>query len=86
MNVFVVNFTVEGEQDPRLKLVPVGARLVNSSWDGLLMTSAAVNFLEHHVEKVCSPIGEGRICPVTIEHGVNRSCDGARCDLCFVPN
>jgi hypothetical protein len=81
----VINFTLEGETDARRDWVPAGARVVASAWDGQLVASAAVNFLEHHVEKVRTSTGAGVICPVTADHGSITSCDGARCQLCFVP-
>lgn len=79
-----INFTLESEEDPRRAWVPTGSRVVASAWDGRLSASAAVNFLEHHVEKVVKPAGTGAICPVTADHGSITSCDGARCQLCFV--
>lgn len=81
----VVNFTLEGDEDPRRAWVPVGSRVVASAWDGKLVESAAVNFLEHHVEKVLKSCGSGFVCPVTADHGSISSCDGAHCQLCFTP-
>jgi hypothetical protein len=80
-----VNFTLEGVDDTRRRFVPQGARIVNSAWDGRLDAAAAVNFLEHHVEKKASAVGDGHVCPVTANHDVIKSCDSARCDLCFRP-
>jgi hypothetical protein len=83
LDLMVVNFTVEGDVDPRRKLAPSGSRIVNSSWDGNIVSDVSVNFLEHHVEKTNAPKGTGHICPVTVDHLVTPSCDSARCDLCF---
>jgi hypothetical protein len=82
--VLTINFTLEGQTDPRLKLVPSGARIVSSAWDGVLNPDAAINFLEHHVEKAAHAVGRGNICPVTLNHDVTPSCDSARCQKCFV--
>jgi hypothetical protein len=82
--LLVVNFTVEGSSDKRLSYAPGGARLVNSSWDGVLNESAEINFLEHHVQDVRSGIGTGTVCPVTMHHKSTPSCDLARCEKCFV--
>jgi hypothetical protein len=81
----IVNFTVDGTADSRMRLRPRGARLVSSSWDGKLVEEAEINFLEHHVEKSATPSGQGQCCPVTLNHHVNPSCDSARCEKCFVP-
>lgn len=79
----IVNFTVESADDPRFKWIPSHARIVGSAWDGHVVQQASVNFLEHHVEKSASSVGNGHICPVTDKHEQLRSCDEARCDLCF---
>lgn len=84
-NLLVVNFTLEGAEDVRKKLVPSGARIVNSAWDGKINESAEVNFLEHHVEKSSIAKGAGSICPVTAHHKLTPSCDIARCEKCFAP-
>lgn len=81
----IVNFTVDGQDDPRVKMKPPGARLVSSSWDGKLVESAEVNFIEHHVEKSSIPTGVGQCCPVTLNHRLTPSCDSAHCQRCFVP-
>ena len=80
---FVLNFTIEGDHDKRRKYAPLNSRLVNSSWDGILSSEAEVNFLEHHVEKSTIPVGNGKVCPVTVNHITTPSCDSAKCDLCF---
>jgi hypothetical protein len=82
---FIVNFTVDGATDPRLRFRPAGARLVSSSWDGQVLPDADVNFLEHHVEKATAPMRSGNCCPVTLDHANTPSCDSAHCDRCFVP-
>jgi hypothetical protein len=85
LDLFVVNFTLEGTADVRSKYIPKGARVVNSSWDGLVNENAEVNFLEHHVEKSSASKGNGSICPVTANHKNTPSCDSAGCQKCFVP-
>ena len=81
--LLVVNFTVEGNSDPRFVWVPDHSRVVCSAWEGHLLKCAEVNFLEHHVDKSATPIGDGTVCPVTAQHGKIQSCDEAHCDLCF---
>lgn len=81
--IFNVNFTLEGAHDTRIRFAPPTARIVNSAWDGQLSPIAEVNFLEHHVEKNAQMRGEGHVCPVTVNHKELRSCDEAKCDLCF---
>ena len=83
-NVFVLNFTIEGHDDPRSKYRPSSARLVSSSWDGAICEEAEINFLEHHVEKFSAlKLGE-KICPVTANHSKTPTCDSARCEKCFI--
>jgi hypothetical protein len=82
-DLFVVNFSLDGEADRRSKFAPPRSRLVSSAWDGALHSSAEVNFLEHHVEKSASASGLGRVCPVTADHKTYPSCDIARCTKCF---
>lgn len=82
--VLVVNFTLEGRDDPRRRLVPPFARVVASAWGGETVPGADVNFLEHHASYgVRQPLGGGFVCPVTLHHGVVASCDEAGCDVCF---
>jgi hypothetical protein len=81
----IINFTLEGDHDPRASWAPPSARIVASAWDGHLSSIAEVNFLEHHVGEHQQPVGAGTVCPVTENHALTRSCDGARCQLCFVP-
>jgi len=83
-SVLITNFTIDGENDSRRHHRPEGARLVNSSWDGIVTDVAEINFIEHHVEKSSQPVGKGRCCPVTLSHTDTPSCDSARCDVCFV--
>jgi hypothetical protein len=82
-NLFVLNFTVDGSDDSRLPYAPSFAKIVSSSWNGVLSATADINFLEHHVEKRAEATGEGMICPVTIPQAAVHSCDEARCDRCF---
>ena len=83
-DLFTVNFTLEGNFDPRKKYAPPSSRLVCSSWDGQINKDAEINFLEHHVEKVATASGGLNVCPVTAFHSSIKSCDEARCDRCFV--
>lgn len=79
-----VNFSLEGDDDPRKRLVPPFARAVASAWGGRTVKSAEVNFLEHHAAYgVNEPSGDGFICPVTLHHAQTPSCDEAKCDVCF---
>ena len=79
----IINFTIENDEDPRLHWAPKMARIVGSAWKGCLAQKAEINFLEHHVEKFSKSIGNGSICPVTLNHSEIKSCDEAKCDLCF---
>lgn len=81
----VVNFTLEGVDDNRATWIPNRARVVASAWDGELVPTAEINFLEHHVEKFKVSSGQGAVCPVTANHSSTKSCDEARCQMCFVP-
>jgi hypothetical protein len=81
---FVINFTLEAENDPRKKFAPEGSRLVASAWDGKINSEAEVSFLEHHVSDVHSATGSGFACPVTSQHDKLKSCDEARCARCFI--
>ncbi|MBX7136157.1 MAG: hypothetical protein K1X67_26090 [Fimbriimonadaceae bacterium] len=83
--MFVINFTLEGDDDPRRRWIPPTARIVSSAWNGQLSSLADINFLEHHVAGVAQATGRGAICPVTLDHARNSSCDVAQCQLCFVP-
>jgi hypothetical protein len=85
-SLFVVNFSIDGDRDARLRFAPPGARIVCSAWDGTVATSAQVNFLEHHVEKVFIGLKAAYTCPVTARHGEIASCDQAECDTCFRDN
>jgi hypothetical protein len=80
---FVVNFSIEGPNDPRRRHAPFGAQIVCSAWGGALMEEAHVNFPEHHVNTRSERVGKGFVCPVVAGFSVDESCDGARCDRCF---
>jgi hypothetical protein len=80
----IVNFTIESDRDARKRYAPSGARLVGSSWGGEVLKSVAINFLEHHGDIHCAPIGLGSICPVTVNHEATPTCDLAKCTKCFV--
>jgi hypothetical protein len=84
-SLFVMNFTLEGDDDPRRGWAPSGSRIVSSAWDGQVSALADINFLEHHTASTSKADGVGAICPVTADHERNTSCDIASCDLCFVP-
>jgi hypothetical protein len=81
--LFVINFTVDDSSDSRLRYANNNMNIVNSAWDGKLLESAHVNFLEHHVETVSAPKESGSICAVTYNHKDIISCDEAKCDKCF---
>jgi hypothetical protein len=83
-SLFIVNFTLEGNDDARVKFAPANARIVSSSWDGEINDKADVNFLEHHVEKKINSAEGLNYCPVTIKQANLKSCDEARCERCFM--
>jgi hypothetical protein len=78
----VVNFSLDDSSRHKLNWLGNKVRYVSSSFDGLLMNEVAVNFLEHHNREHLMPIGTGFTCPVTAG-GAARTCDTAKCDLCF---
>lgn len=81
--LFVINFSLDNDSSDRKSWVPPGARVVYSAWNGEVSKDASVNFLEHHRFSHSNPSGEGYVCPVTrLELNV-KTCDEARCDLCF---
>jgi hypothetical protein len=84
-SLFTINFTIERAGDPRLSYAPKFARIVSSAWDGRISPEAAVNFLEHHVERTSEHTGGGPVCPVTERGSEVHSCDEARCVICFSP-
>lgn len=79
----IVNFTVESDLDKRRRFAPKGSHLVASSWGGHAYESVTVNFLEHHGRKNFRMTGDGRTCPVTVNHELTPTCDSAKCSLCF---
>jgi len=78
----VVNFSLDDSSKHKLNWLGNTVRYVSSSFDGVLMNEVSVNFLEHHNRAHLKPIGTGFMCPVTTEDEA-RSCDAAKCDLCF---
>jgi len=80
---FVINFTLESDEDSRSRFVPGGARVVGSAWDGSFVKRAAINFLEHHVEKKSNEPLFLTACPVTVAAKNVHSCDAAKCERCF---
>ena len=83
-DLFVVNFTLDESSEQRKQWVPRGARVVFSAFGGRVSQEAEINFLEHHRWKHFSPVGDGSICPTTLPEQSDRTCDGVRCDRCFV--
>lgn len=81
--LFVINFSIDGESDPRIRFAPKRSRIVCSGWDGVTSDVADVTFLEHHVEKNSIPVGGGWACPITLINNPVHSCDQAECDHCF---
>jgi hypothetical protein len=82
-NLIVTNFTLDRSSSERLAWAPATARLVYSAWDGRTTDEVAVNFLEHHRLRHVKPSGTGSVCPVTAPASTIRTCDAARCTLCF---
>ena len=86
-NAIAINFTLDSECDSRRSYAPKGSRIVASAWDGNLVESAQVNFLEHHSGffqgNLAMSTESKNVCPVTLNHGDLKSCDDARCEICF---
>lgn len=83
-DLWVVNFTLDPQSENRRAWAPNSARIVYSAFDGLISSTAAVNFLEHHRHSHVKAKGDnGKICPATAPETVERTCDACRCDLCF---
>ena len=82
-DLFVVNFTLDRDSEERMEWVPTNARKVFTAWDGECESSVAVNFLEHHRFSHAKIKGAGHVCPVTIPETTFKTCDSAKCDLCF---
>ncbi len=82
-DLIVTNFTVDRSSRDRIAWAPPRARLVYSAWDGQTSDEVAVNFVEHHRFGQVAPAGAGKVCPVTVPESTVRTCDAARCTLCF---
>jgi hypothetical protein len=81
--LFIVNFTIESDNDPRMKYAPDTARIVGSAWRGKTIKAATINFMEHHVHSKMEVNSTEKICPVTLA-GSFHTCDSAKCTRCFV--
>jgi hypothetical protein len=85
-DLFVINYTWDSDVDFHPIIEDNTVNYVASSWNGVISKDADINFLEHHVEKASNPVGIGDICPVTRGHKAIKSCDEAKCDVCFRPH
>ena len=83
-NLWVINFTLDGESMDRIKYSPKDARVVFSAFGGLIRDDVSINFLEHHRHKHFDPIGHGTICPATEPSAIERTCDACECNKCFI--
>jgi len=84
-SLWIVNFTLDPDSENRKAWVPINARIVYSAFGGKTSPAAEVNFLEHHRHGHSPQVGDGRACPATLPHALSRTCDGNRCNRCFVP-
>lgn len=82
-DLYVINFTLDEDSLDRKSWIPEGVRTVFSAWNGQINKDADVNFLEHHRFSHQIPAGAGLICPVTKPAVKVKTCDAAKCDLCF---
>jgi hypothetical protein len=82
-SLWIVNFTLDEDSENRRTWPTKDARIVFSAFGGKLNSHTDINFLEHHRWNHFKPIGEGRVCPVTLPETIDRTCDAARCDRCF---
>jgi hypothetical protein len=83
-NLWVMNFSLDPSSEDRMSWIPKSARIVYSAFGGQTSPIAEVNFLEHHRHGHLKQIGLGRICPATKIESVDRTCDGNKCNRCFV--
>ena len=82
--LWVINFTLDPASLARRAWAPASARIVFSSFGGVLSPTASVNFLEHHRHSHSKPTkGEGKVCPATHPETIERTCDACRCNTCF---
>jgi hypothetical protein len=84
-NLWIVNFTLDPVSEDRKSWAPTSSRIVYSAFGGKTSPIAEVNFLEHHRHGHLSQIGDGRACPATIPQAKSRTCDGNKCNRCFLP-
>jgi hypothetical protein len=83
--LWVMNFTLDPTSEERKAWAPSHARIVYSAFGGKTSPNAEVNFLEHHRHGHLPQVGEGRACPATLPQAVSRTCDGNKCNRCFIP-
>ncbi len=84
-NLWIMNFTLDPVSEDRKSWAPTHSRIVYSAFGGKTSPIAEVNFLEHHRHGHLSQVGDGRACPATIPQATSRTCDGNKCNRCFVP-
>jgi len=84
-NLWIVNFTLDPVSEERKSWAPIHARIVYSAFGGKTSPIAEVNFLEHHRHGHLAQVGNGRACPATLPQATSRTCDGNKCNRCFVP-
>jgi len=82
--LFVVNFSIDGDQDVGLRFASRGSRIVCSAWDGAVAKSAQVAFWST-MWRVFIRLNVETVCPVTARHRESVSCNAADCDKCFEP-
>lgn len=82
--LFVINFTLDETSLNRRSWAPPSSRIVYSAWNGVIRRDVAVNFLEHHHLAHTEASGQGKICPATKPETKEKTCDGVKCNFCFV--
>ena len=83
--LWVINYTLDPSSPNKDKIIiPDNARVVFSAFGGKVSKDAEINFLEHHPWFHAKPSGSGQICPATLPSAKLRTCDGVKCDRCFV--
>ena len=83
-NAFAINFTLDPASEDRVRFAPKNSRIVYSAFGGQTSSKAEINFLEHHRFEHFSQKGLGNVCPATHPDSLSRSCDGVKCDKCFI--
>ena len=83
-NYIKVLFSLDSSSLNRKKYVPHGAQVVYTALpDEPILPDASINFLEHHPHEH-GQLNQKSVCPVSIRVDGAKSCDQAKCNVCFI--